>query len=503
VKRRGWIVLAAVAGIAAILAALLRPKPLEEFPLADLVPADAVFYGGFSDPRKLEDLAAKISSGETRELLRRMESARPHLAGAVAVYLDRDLDWVFLARLTRASALVAGGEVENGAYIAARTPAALARHKARKGALADLPDFRALRSRFFLNVEALNLRSRGRDFSAVGFELESGPSWVVRGRALYRGGLFRMYLEQYVHAPRHGALEGAGPIQATLVDHFPRIWEEVVHGLSQVDREKAEHEARVLSRDLLKGRSLREFLAKLGPSWGFALAPTAHSVPALVVWIDLPDDATRLLLFRLLHRAANDAIKLSRDHGQAPAFDLTAEGSVWRITFPWAAALRLGEGFTPAYTFGKNRFIFSTCASVLTSPPVVAGDGHVTLTLEVASAVEALRSLIPFFADGAFRTEAERDAIALQSKVVTPAALEALKRQFPNPSDLAVHLEKQKAQFEARALEEISQTPRYREELQRMGATINAWAERFSWINRAAFSGRFTGDGLQFEIRIN
>ena len=77
------------------------------------VPADAVVYAGFPDVRRLAEIPG------LEDLADRLEPARAHLSGAAAVYVDRHGDWVFLARLTRLAALVAGGEVENGAFVAA------------------------------------------------------------------------------------------------------------------------------------------------------------------------------------------------------------------------------------------------------------------------------------------------------------------------------------------------------------------------------------------------
>ena len=82
---------------AAALVYFLQPDPVEEFPLADHVPADAVAYAGFADYRELNALPSSIVGG-IRERIADSESA---LAGPVAVYVDRDLEWVFLARLTR------------------------------------------------------------------------------------------------------------------------------------------------------------------------------------------------------------------------------------------------------------------------------------------------------------------------------------------------------------------------------------------------------------------
>jgi hypothetical protein len=499
VKRRGRIVSGVVVLILGVSAAcFLRPRPVERYPLAELVPADAVFYAGFSDYRELDTLRTPWSD----EIRKRLDPARPHLAGGLAVYLDRSFQWVALARLTRASAALAGAEVREGAAVVAQTPEALARQRDRTGSLTELPEFRALGSRCFFNLEILKPRGRLRDFSAIGFEIQHGPPFLLKGRALYRGGLFRTYLEKYVHAPRRGAPEGSSALQASLTEHFPRVWEEVTHDLlDTIDGEKAEREAHLLSRDFLEGRSFREFLGRIGPGWGLALAPTPYSKPALLVWIELPDDSTRDLAAKMVHRAINDGIRVRRDRGLAPAFEIAAEGSIWHVRAPKAAALRLGEAFTPAYTFEKNRFVFSTCEAALTAPAVPAGEAHGSLSVEIGPLLESLRQLAPLAADDAFRGEAERKAAALYLKTFTPDMMTALKRQFPDPSELAKYQETQKAQFEAKALEEISKTPPWQEELTRVRASIEAWAERLSWLERASWSGRFTSEGLDFELR--
>lgn len=489
----GGLALAALA-----CALLLRPRPPEALPLAELVPADAVFYAGFRDYREIDALQTPWSE----EIRRRLDPARAHLAGPLAVYLDRSLHWVALARLTRASALIAGAEVEDGAAVAAQSPEALARHRAREGSLAQTAEFRALASRFYLNLELLKPRGRLRDFSALGFELQSASPFVVRGRALYRGGLFRTYLERYVHAPPTGGPQGSSPIQGALTEHFPRVWEEVTHDLlDAIDREKAEREAQILSRDFLEGRPFRQFLERLGPTWGFSVVPTSHAKPALVVWIDLPDEGTRDILAKMVHRAIHDGIKVRRDRGLAPAFEVVAEGSVWRVKLASAPALRLGEALTPAYTFEKNRFVFSTCASVLTAPAVAAGDSHAAVSVEVGPLLDAIRSLAPLFTDEEFRAEAERRATVTYLRTFTPSTVAALKRQFPDPSDLAKYQEAQKVQFVSRALEDLSKTLPWEEERTRVQASIETWAERVGWLERLSWSARYTGEGLTFELR--
>lgn len=498
-KRRGWIVLVAVAAaLAAAAVFLAAPRPPEKFPLAELVPADAVFYAGFPDYREIETLKTPW----TEEIRRRLDPARPHLAGPLAVYLDRSLQWVALARLTRASALIAGADVENGAAVAAQTPEALARHKAREGSLAALPEFATLGSRLFFNLERLKPRGRLRDFSAIGFELRSTDPLTLRGRALYKGGLFRTYLEAYVHAPRKVGVEGAGALQASLTEHFPRVWDEVTHELlNPLDCEKAEREAMVLTREVLDGKPFREFLGRLGPTWGLSVVPTSFGKPALVVWIDLPDETTRDQARKSLHRAIHDGIRVRRDRGLAPAFEIADEGGITRVKLSSAAAIRWGESFSPAYTFEKNRFVFSTCAAALSAPAAVPGEGHAAAAVELDPLFEAIRALAPHVADDEFRTQADLKATALFLRAFTSGTMTALKKQFPEPADLAKYQDAQRAQFEARALDDLSKTPAWQEELARVKASIDVWAERLGWIRRASWTGRFTSEGLDFELR--
>jgi hypothetical protein len=496
VKRRGWWILAGGVLAAAAALALFRPRPSEKFPLLERVPADAVFYAGFPDYRELE----AIQTPWTEQIRHRLDPARSHLAGGLAVYLDREWQWVALAQLTRSSALLAGSEVEDGAAVAAQTPEALARHRTRRGSLGELPEFRSLGSRFFINVEALKAGGRIRDFSAVGFEIRSSSPLILSGRALYHGGLFKSHLDSYAGAPRHGVPAGKALLQAALTEHFPRVWDEITHALDPLDREKVDREVQALGRDLLGGRTFRDFLASFGPGWGFALVPTPYARPALVIWIDFPDEATRDLVAKMVHRAVSDSIQLRRDRGSAPAFEVAAEGSIWRVKVADARAVRLGEACTPAYTFEKKRFVFSTCAATLAAPFVPAGEAHDAATAELPALLEAVRSLAPLFADDAFRGEAERKAALLSLRMFTPGAMTALRKQFPDPADLSKYLEAQKAQFEARALEEISKTLPYREELDRVNASIQAWEDRWGWLARVSWTGRFTPDSLVFEL---
>ncbi|HVR85020.1 MAG TPA: hypothetical protein VMU54_11960 [Planctomycetota bacterium] len=498
-KPARWAILAGGVLVAAAAILVLRPRSPEPFPLAELVPANAVFYAGFPRYQELEDLPGPWA----RDFRRNLEPFRPHLAGGLALYVDRSGEWVALARLTRGSALLAGTEVENGAAVVAQTPQALARHRAREGSLAELPEFKKLGSRFFFNLEPLKLRGRFRDFSAIGVNRFPDADFVLRGRALYRGGLFRTYLEQYVQAPRHGVPGGPAAARVALTEHFPRVWEELTHDvLDLVDTEKAEREAQILSRDFLEGRSFREFLGRLGPSWGWSIATTPFGKPALVVWIDLPEDGARDLAAKMVHRAIGDAIKLRRDRGLPPSFEVVADGPLWRIKSVSARGLRYGEAYSPAYTFEKNRFVFSTCSAVMDVPPTPEGHSHAEIRVEVPELFNAIRSLAPMQADDTFRVEAERKASILLLRLFDPGMLVSLKKQFPDPADLANYQETQRAQFEARALDEISKTLAWQEELTRARASIEAWAEGLSWLARVSVSSRFTSEGLDFELRL-
>jgi hypothetical protein len=279
------------------------------------------------------------------------------------------------------------------------------------------------------------------------------------------------------------------------------VWEEIVHELDAIDAEKMEREAQFISRDFLEGRPLREFLARLGPTWGCSLVPAPQGKPALIVWVDLPDDGTKDLLAKMIHKAIGDAIRVRRERGLPPLFEIAAEGSVWRVKLTSARALRYGDAFTPAYTIEKNRFVFSTCAALLETPGVAAGESHLAGGIEIGPLLDLLRALAPQKADDAFRQEAEMKAAAMAMRLFTPGTMGALKKQFPDPADLAKYQDAQKAQFEAKALDEISKTLPWQEELTRAKADVEVWADRLSWLERASVSGRFTGEGFDFEVR--
>lgn len=496
-----WILLglAALLGAGALVA-FLRPRPPEEFPLAELVPRDALFYAGFPDLRRFEELVSKIPDAWKEEDRRKLEEARPHLAGPIAFYLDARGEWVGLARLTRAAALVA--DLEGDAAVFAQTPAALERFRGRTGALRDVAAFRDLKSRLFLNLESFDLPGRFGDFAALGFEIEPGDPWVIRGRAAYRPDRFRLYIERYVQAPHRAGSAGGGPAaQLALTDPFLRLWDDLLEGLSAEARDRIEREAQVLRRDLLEGREVREFLGRLGPRWGIAAVPTPHGFPALVGWLDLPDEAAREKLESLLTRAAQDHERTSRGYGQVPAVEVEKKDGHWRLKFPKAAALRLGEAFTPAYAFSGNRLVLSTCASALVPPAGAEGDAHAALSLKVAPAVGLLRSTAAYWTDDAFRSEADGMALARYVREFNPLALGALARKIPDPVERAKHIEVRRAELVAEALGEISKGPKYRDELARRERSIASWGERLSWLDRIDGSGRFTGDGLRFELR--
>ncbi len=488
-KRRGWILLgtllAALGGAGAM---LLRPRALEPFPLAELVPADAVLYAGVPDVQRLAGLPG------LEDLAERLAPARAHLSGAAAVYLDRHGDWVFLARLTRLAALVAGGETENGAAVVARTPAALERHKARRRSILELDTFRRLGARIFVNLDALPFHAR-RDFSAVGLELAGTDPLVLRGRALYRGDLFRLYVEQYLQAPPRTS---TSPLGGVFVEPLSRLWDDILLGLNPVDKDRTERVATGLARDFYDGRAFRDFLQKAGGAWGVEFRPG----PTATLWLDLPDADLRDRLARMLPKMTADVAKFHKDRGEAPPWELAREGELWRIRIPRSAELRLGAAFDPAYVFRGERLLMSTSAAALEVAPSAPGPGQLALALELAPALELARSCAPLIADGAFREEAELGAAGLYTKAFTPETLAALRRQLPDPADLRKFLEARRSELRARALEELSKSPKYAEELARVRGQIDAWAGRLGRLSKIELSGRYTGEGLDLQVLV-
>jgi hypothetical protein len=494
VNRRGWVFLGtALLGLAAGAAWLLRPRPPEPFPLVELVPNDAVVYAGFPDYRLLESLPLPGKA----DLAKKLDPARPHLAGPVAVYVDRFGEWVCLARLTRASALVAGAEVVNGAAVVASSPEALARHREREGSIADLDAFRKLGSRIFVNLDALNFRAR-RDFPALGFELVSAEPLVLRGRALMRGELYRLYVERYLQAPRHRPPEGA--VGAVIVEPPVRFWDDALLVLNPVEKERVERVASSLSRDFLGNRGLRDFIGRLGPSWSLRVVPTPHGAPAAVVSLDLPDPETRELLPKLLHKVGGDVGQYHRNRNEAPPFDLALQGGLWHVRFPRAAELRLGEAFSPAYAVRDGRWTFTTCADVMELP--LAGDAvQGAVRIDVPAAFALARGLLPLFVDGEFRDEAGRSADALFAKAYGPETQAALKKQMPDAAELRRFLAVQRSKLAAKALEEISKTPRGQKKREELQAELDRWAGLAAGVGRIDLDARYTAEGIELEVR--
>jgi hypothetical protein len=501
-RRRGGWVLAGLFLLAAIAwAVLFPPRPQEEFPLAELVPSDALFYAGFSDHRALEVMAKKFPHAWTHQAREGFRTARPHLAGGVAFYVDREFEWVGLARVKHAFPLLAGWSMEGDAVIFAQSPAALERQRRRLNSLLDNEAFRTLRSRFYLNIEALKPPGRLRDFSSLGFELEAGPPLLLRGRLAYRPDRLRLFAEEYVHAPRHADPGGPAPAEALLLENFPRLWEEVLGELPTEDRELALKEAAALAHDTLGGHPLPEFLKELGPDWGLSIVPTRYGFPAAVAWIDLPRDGTAPTLRRLLEKVEGDLGGLARRQGKAPAFEVVPEEGRRNIQFPWAPTLRMGRAFAPAYEIRAHRIVFTTCAETMSAPEAPPGEFHAAGTIEVAPLLGSVRELAPLLADAEFRPEAGRAAEAMFSKAHPASAMAELLRRIPDPSLREETLALEASEMYARALDELSKTPRYQDGLHRARDRIDVWASRLEWLRRLTFSGRFTGQGLEFEVR--
>lgn len=484
VKRRGWILLgSALVGLGCAAGLLLRPRGPEPFPLAELVPADCVVYAGVPDVRRLAELPG------LEDLAARLEPARAHLSGPAAVYLDRQGEWVFLARLTRLAALVAGGEIENGAFVAAKSPAALARHKARRRPLLELDSFRALGKTVFVNLDTLRIH----DFAAIGFDVESVKPLKLKGRAFYRGELFRLYVEQYLHAPRRTSGASVGGV---FLEPLSRLWDDLRLGLNPVDRDRVDRLCAGLARDFNDGKPWSDFLKKAGGAWGVELRPG----PAATLWLDLPDEDTKERLARMLPKMTADVAKWHRDRGDAPPWELSAEGGVWRVKIPRAPELRLG--LDPAYAFKGTRWILSTRASELSVPEGTGEGRHVALDVDVPAALDLARACAPLIADGAFREEADLGAAALFAKAFTSETMAALKKQFPDPADLRKFLDARRSDLRAKALEEIARSPKYAEELERARKAIEDVAAPLSKLARVELRGTYASEGLELELRV-
>lgn len=495
-KRAWWIAGAALLAAAAALAAFLRPRPPEEFPMAGLVPADAVVYAGFPDYRTAEALGRTLGVS-LEETLR---EARPHLAGEAAVYLDREHEWVFLARLRKSSAVFADGVGVEGARVVG-SPAALKRWKERAGALSAHPDFQALRSKVFVNLQALELPGRLRDFTAAGLEVTPGDPVGVRGRLAYRPGLFRTYIEHYVQAPGQGAPTAPAPAAASAVEHFPRLWDEYLRDLLPHDRERVERFAGMLSRDFLGGKSVRSFLGRAGPTGGLCLLPTPHGFPAVAGWVDLPDPESRSKLGEVLHFTAKEVEKQARNRGEPAAFELSTEKAVWKIRIPETWAQRLGERFSPAYTFREGRLLFTTCSSVWPEPGAGPGQTHAAVRIDVPAALAFADALAELQTEAEFRPEAERAATGDYHRMFTASALLALQRQTPDRYERAKFLKASRTRLEVDTLRELEKTPRWAAARAEKRKAIDALTAPFRGISRLELDARFTGEGAQVELR--
>jgi hypothetical protein len=497
VKRLPWVLLGSVLIAGGLAAAFLRPRSPEEFPLAELVPADALAYAGFPDLSQFEAVATRIPGAWSEDDRRRLDGSRSHLSGAIALYLDLHGEWVLLARLTRAAAAIGGETVEGDAAIVAQSPAAMERWRARKGSLLDLPTFRRLAQPCYLNLETLARADDLVDFTAAGFRIEGTDPWRVRGRLLYRADRLRTILERSVQAPRSaGTGAGQTALQLVATDPVVRIWEAYVGTLPADDRERVERESLLLQREFLGGRSLREFLTGLGPRWGVALAPTPDGMPALQAWVEVPDPRTGDTLEKMLVRAARDAERQAHARGQAPFLELAPSGPPWKLLFPGSPALRLGEDFAPAFRVTEGRLVFSTCQATLGAPPPGTGDAHAQLQVRPEAALRMARAAIPYLTDRAFRTEADSMAVARYFREYGPLSLGVLSRKIPDPAERETYLAVRRAEFVADALSELSKTDRYRDLEARLEKTISAWTVRLAKIQQISITARFTGEGL-------
>jgi hypothetical protein len=475
-------------------------------PLSHLVPSDALFYAGFADLESAERIARAVPAVES--LLKNVDEARPHLAGEVALYVDREREWVLLARLRTVSAMLSKGEVEDGVAVVPQSPAALARRKARGAPLSADPRFRALSMPGYVDLEAFRLPGRLGDFSALGFEVDPGEPVVVRARALYRPEPYRIYLEHVVRGGGAGA-PAAAPAAGVFTDHFPRVWDDFVASLSKAERERLEGQATVLSKEYLGGRKVRDFLGDVGPAWSVALVPTPHAFPALVGWVRVADPAARSALEKSLWRALTQRVGDSWKAGVAPPFDVAEDGPIRRVRFPGAIPLRLGEAFAPAYLFRDDLLVFSTCASVLDrAAPARGGAGHVTAAVEVASAADLIRSLTGLLADRTFLPEAGAAAAADLARLWPPSAVAAkraewLPRVGPQTADFEVarFLQAERSRLAAEHLARLAKTPAYEAELATWKDRIEEWAARLKPFKRLEATGNYTGTGFAFQVR--
>lgn len=395
--KRPWIAAAVFLALAlAAAAAWLMTAPREELPLAGLVPEDALLYAGFRSVAEAEALAGAVPREWTEPFLAKLAEQRSNV-GAVAVYLDREGEWVALARLTRAAA--AFSDAAGGVAVSAQSEAALRRHRERKGAIAANTDFRALRAPLFVNLEALGLPGRLGDFSGAGFEIEPGPPLVLRGRAAYRAGLLRTYLRHYVHAPPADRAGGNAPVRLAFVESAARGWQDVLRGLGEEDGAIARREEEAIRREVLGGEEPARFLGRLGPSCGLAATPVDGSIPTVTAWLDLPDPATRAPLAAILPKAGYDILWSRKQRGLDAPYGLWRDEETWRVKIlrPWAE--RHGGALSPAWAVRGDRLVVSSRASELSSPGPVPSDAHVTASIEVAPALAMARALAPLLDD--------------------------------------------------------------------------------------------------------
>ena len=118
------------------------------------------------------------------------------------------------------------------------------------------------------------------------------------------------------------------------------------------------------------------------------------------------------------------------------------------------------------------------------------------------ASLELAKACATLIADGAFREEADLGAASLFMKGFTPDTMKTLKRQLPEPADLRKFLDARRSEMRGRALEEISKSPKYAEELSRVRREIDLWAARLSKLGQVELRGSYEAEGLELDLLI-